>query len=92
MTPPMRSVTTICRACVPRRGTFYAELKQLQILTYTVPLSALGLSTTFTGFIYLFLVCHQRLALRLTMVELVFFVIGFGVTVLGHFLINNQIV
>ena len=72
-------------------GSFYTELKQLQISTFTVPMSALGASTVILALVYLVLVRGDRLAAGLTLAGALCFVVGFAITVFGHFPINAQI-
>lgn len=72
-------------------GSFYTELKQLQISTFTVPLSSLGTGTVALGLFYLYLIRRNRLAAGLTLAGVLCFVVGFAVTVWGHFPINAQI-
>ena len=72
-------------------GSFYAELKQLQISTFTVPLSLLGAATVVLGLVYLFLVRGNRFAAGLTLAGVLCFVVGFAITVWGHFPINAQV-
>ncbi len=73
-------------------GSFYTELKQLQISTFTVPLSLLGAGTVVLGLVYLFLVRGNRLAAGLALAGVLCFVVGFVITVWGHFPINARIV
>ena len=73
-------------------GSFYTELKQLQISTFTAPLSLLGAGTVVLGLIYLFLVRGNRLAAGLALAGVLCFVVGFVITVWGHFPINARIV
>ena len=72
-------------------GSFYTQLKQLQIPAFTGPMSALGASTVILALMYLFLVRSDRLAAGLTLVGALCFVVGFAITVFGHFPINAQI-
>ncbi len=72
-------------------GSFYAELKQLQIPALTVPLSSLGAASIVFGLVHLFLVRGNRLAAGLTLAGVLCFVAGFAITVWGHFPINAQI-
>ena len=72
-------------------GSFYAEMKQLQISTFTVPLSLLGAVTVILGLIFLFLIRGNRFAASLTLAGVLCFVVGFAITVWGHFPINAQI-
>ena len=72
-------------------GSFYAELKQLQISTFTVPLSLLGAGTVVLRLVYSFLVRESRFAAVLTLAGVLCFVVGFAITVWGHFPINAQV-
>jgi hypothetical protein len=72
-------------------GSFYTELKQLQIPAFTAPMSALGASTVILALVYLFLVRRDRLAAGLTLAGALCFVAGFAITVFGHFPINARI-
>jgi hypothetical protein len=72
-------------------GSFYTELKQLEIAALTVPLPLLGAATGGLGLIYLFLIRKDRLAAGLTAAGVLCFVVGFAVTVWVHFPINAQI-
>jgi hypothetical protein len=72
-------------------GSFYTELKQLQISAFTVPTLSLGAGTVALGLMYLFLVRGNRLAAGLTLAGVLCFVVGFAITVWVHFPINAQI-
>jgi uncharacterized membrane protein len=72
-------------------GSFYTELKQLQIPAFTGPMSALGAGTVILALVYLFLVRRDRLAAGLTLAGALCFVVGFAITIFGHFPINARI-
>ena len=72
-------------------GSFYTEMKQLQISAFTVPISSLGAGTVVLGLVYLFLIRGNRPAAGLALAGVLCFVVGFAITVWGHFPINAQI-
>ena len=72
-------------------GSFYTDLKQLQISSLTVPLSSVGAATVALGLIHLFLMRANRLAASLTLTGVLCFVVGIAITVWVHFPINAQI-
>lgn len=72
-------------------GSFYTELKQLQIQALTVPLPSLGTATLVGGLVHLFLARKNRLAAGLTLAGVLCFAVCFAITKWGHFPINAQI-
>lgn len=72
-------------------GSFYTQLKQLQIPAFTVPLSSIGAATVALGLIYLFLIRGNRLAAGLTLAGVLCYVVGFAITLWGNFPINAEI-
>ena len=72
-------------------GSFYTELKQLQIRALQGPLPLLGAATLALGLVHLFLARRNRPAAGLTLAGIICFRVCFVITVRGHFPINAQI-
>lgn len=73
-------------------GSFYTELKQLQIRALQGPLPALGAATLAFGLAHVFLARGNRLAAGSTLAGVLCFAVCFAITVKGHFPINAQVV